>query len=119
MTEQQREFWISLSDQYCLDSIYTTKPPEHTTPYDPDSLEDDREVIHVIEAGPVLEKIARLEAALEKCLDEIKTEHAKAIAMTNHIFEKGNVNWGHTFVKWDIMNEGLIAMDKIKSILEG
>lgn len=61
-----------------------------------------------IERDAALEKIARIESAL-----------VKAKRMTDHIFEKGNVNWGQTFVKWDIMNEGLIAMDEIESILEG
>lgn len=66
-----------------------------------------KEKFKVIEAGPVLEKIRRLE-----------DEFVKAKRMTDHIFEKNNVNWGQTFVKWDIMNEGLIAMDEMKSILE-
>lgn len=96
MTNQPtREFWIYIGE---IDDIVFTQPKH---------LKNQDKYIHVIEAGPVLEKIARLEAAL-----------VKAKRMTDHIFEKGNVNWGQTFVKWDIMNEGLIAMDEMKYISE-
>lgn len=48
-----------------------------------------------------------LQAKLDKAVGALKA----AKKMNDHIFEKGNVNWGSTFVKWDIMNESLLAVD--------
>jgi len=49
---------------------------------------------------------------MQSQIDELVEALKRAKEMNDHIFEKGNVNWGGTFVRWDIMNEGLLAVDR-------
>lgn len=66
MTNKPREFWISMctfNDGYT--EIYETRTAEFE-PCPP------AEKIHAIEAGPVLEKIKRLEDGLRMAIDELK-----------------------------------------------
>ena len=69
MTTKPREFWISMctfNDGYT--EIYETRTAEFE-PCPP------AEKIHVIEAAPLLAKIARLEAALQKCKEQRDEVH--------------------------------------------
>jgi len=60
MTKQPREFWLDIEEGkgfHDPNEYISTKP----------DVSVEHEFIHVLEAAPVLEKIARLELALQKC----------------------------------------------------
>ena len=59
MTKQPREFWISIGMEAWQQDEVVSNPACKTEHH-----------IHVLEAGPVLEKIKRLKAALQKCKEQ-------------------------------------------------
>lgn len=65
MTNQPREFWIDESDIHDGDCPIAFYEHPRQGP-----LLWQSNLVHVIEAGPVLEKIRRLEAALQKCKEQ-------------------------------------------------
>lgn len=74
-----REFWISLQDDDCLDSIYESDPSDSNiiTTYDPDGVDDEREVIHVIEHSHHTKLIEAKDAEIEAL--KLQTENLSMV----------------------------------------
>lgn len=95
MTNKPREFWIYMGE---IDDIVFTKPTY---------LKNQDKYIHVIEAAPVLEKIARLE---RESIDSIR----HAINMIDKIdCEK------RTKTESDVLYHLLGSILELESILQG
>lgn len=72
MRDKPREFWIcSWDNDVTYAEYFVSNVDFKNLSEDDDYMRcKDRNSIHVIEAGPVLEKIARLEKCLEKCKEQ-------------------------------------------------